>query len=663
MKPAYQVLEVGAPEVKVGDIVVINLDKEILEKMQIGHGGWSNHMKNYLGKKGNVQSIDSDGDVEIKFENTSCCFVFNPNVVAKVLSVGDVVTISNQTEKVKFLHHETWNQGMENILGEVAQVEYVLSNNNIQVRTCGESWCLHPLLCTLISEPSSSSSSETVDQMPSVGTSKQKELYVNILKKNEELIEKLLAKGTGINETDEYGNTALHIAVKKNIPKIIRLLRSKGAKEDILNKMNHAPIHIAVSENSKQCVKELLNSINIEDNDGNTALGLAIMLKKTDIIEILLSHKNIDLTKKNKDGKCAFHLAATKGDVETIMKILEIYPVIVDIQDNSGYSALHSAAEYNKLDVAEKLIEKGKAKLNIKTIDGSTPLMLAAQGNHLSIVKLLVSEGADINAQDNDGNTALHAALDRKCTLDSSPTPKKYTIDSAIHLVKNGATLDIQNKNGVKPLDMLDEDSLKTNLQERAKQSQTLNEKRYCILCSTACFLVKFEPCGHFKLCVECNSRNTEIKTCMECNSRIISKIKPEIKNQACKSQEANAKTCKNMFQRGDSVELLEDIEYIKRLQEKHGVWSEDMREIIFKIGEVMEIEEHLLTVQFGTKTYYIDPKACKVLKKPVQETTRNGNNNISCCSKCQQSKTEKTECQNGHICCVDCRSEKCPLC
>lgn len=38
----------------------------------------------YLGKKGEVQSIDSDGDVEIKFENTSCTFFFNPNVVAKV---------------------------------------------------------------------------------------------------------------------------------------------------------------------------------------------------------------------------------------------------------------------------------------------------------------------------------------------------------------------------------------------------------------------------------------------------------------------------------------------------------------------------------------------------------------------------------------------------
>ncbi|CAE1280425.1 MIB [Acanthosepion pharaonis] len=639
MKLNYQVLE-GAPKVKVGDTVVISLDEETLEKMQVGHGGWSNHMKFYLGKKGKVQGIDSNGDVEIKFENTSCSFFFNPNVVAKVLSFGDAVTITSQIEKVKFLHQETWNESM------------VKAYN-----TCTIHQALEP------------SSFETDDQMPSVGTSQQTELYLNILKKDEEPTKEELEKGADINETDEDGNTALHIAVIKNFHQTIQFLISKGATEDILNKRNQAPIHIAVTKNSEQCVKELLNSINIEDNDGNTALGLAIMLKKSDIIEILLSHKNIDFTKTNKEGKCAFHLAATEGDVKTMMKILENDSVFVDIQINSGFSALHFAAMYDKFDVAEKLIKKGKAKLNIKTINGSTPLMLAALGNHLSIVKLLVSEGADINAQDNDGNTALHAALDPKCTLSSfleqdiSYTPEKYAIDSAIHLVENGATLDIQNKKNMKPLDMLDDDSLKKNLQERAKQSQTLNVYGYCMLCSTAGRLVKFEPCGHFKLCVECESRNREIKLCMECKLGIISRVIPEMKNQACKSQEANAKTSKNMFQLGDSIQLLKDIEKIKRLQEKHGVWSEDMREIIYKIGEVIKIEEHLLTVKFDTKTYYINPKACNVLKKSVQETARNGCDNLSRCSKCQQTRTVNMECQNGHIYCVDCNSGKCPLC
>ena len=52
--------------------------------------------------------------------------------------------------------------------------------------------------------------------------------------------------------------------------------------------------------------------------------------------------------------------------------------------------------------------------MDIKTDNESTPLMLAAHHGNLKIVKLLVTEGADINAQDDDGNTSLHLAINRK---------------------------------------------------------------------------------------------------------------------------------------------------------------------------------------------------------------------------------------------------------
>ena len=52
--------------------------------------------------------------------------------------------------------------------------------------------------------------------------------------------------------------------------------------------------------------------------------------------------------------------------------------------------------------------------MDIRTVNESTPLMLAAHEGNLEIVKLLVTEGADINAQDDDGNTSLHFAINQK---------------------------------------------------------------------------------------------------------------------------------------------------------------------------------------------------------------------------------------------------------
>ena len=47
--------------------------------------------------------------------------------------------------------------------------------------------------------------------------------------------------------------------------------------------------------------------------------------------------------------------------------------------------------------------------------NGVTPLMDAAQSNHAGTVKLLLEAGADKNAQDVEGETALSTAAENGC--------------------------------------------------------------------------------------------------------------------------------------------------------------------------------------------------------------------------------------------------------
>lgn len=52
--------------------------------------------------------------------------------------------------------------------------------------------------------------------------------------------------------------------------------------------------------------------------------------------------------------------------------------------------------------------------MNLKNNRNQTPLHLAVTQGHMEMVQLLVSEGCDVNAEDEDGDTAMHIVLERQ---------------------------------------------------------------------------------------------------------------------------------------------------------------------------------------------------------------------------------------------------------
>ena len=59
------------------------------------------------------------------------------------------------------------------------------------------------------------------------------------------------------------------------------------------------------------------------------------------------------------------------------------------------------------------LLKSGEVSANMRTPHSHTPLMLAVAVGYTDVVRLLLQNGADVAAQDNDGNTALGIAKRR----------------------------------------------------------------------------------------------------------------------------------------------------------------------------------------------------------------------------------------------------------
>lgn len=73
---------------------------------------------------------------------------------------------------------------------------------------------------------------------------------------------------------------------------------------------------------------------------------------------------------------------------------------------DDGHSALHTAAMRGDGAVLRAMLDRG-AEVNHRCKKKTTPLMWAANRDFLDAVRLLAESGADLNAQDKDGQTAL----------------------------------------------------------------------------------------------------------------------------------------------------------------------------------------------------------------------------------------------------------------
>lgn len=143
-------------------------------------------------------------------------------------------------------------------------------------------------------------------------------------------------------------------------------------------------------------------------------------------------------------GEIPLREATIKNNLE-LVKFLVSKGADVNLYDDNDFSSLMIAARYEKsYDIAKYLIDKG-ADVNAKTTDKrNTALTVAIRNNSnpQKIITTLLEHGADVNAKDKYGNTALMHTI-----LDSFNLSKQNKLNIAKILIDNGANLNIKNNN------------------------------------------------------------------------------------------------------------------------------------------------------------------------------------------------------------------------
>lgn len=124
---------------------------------------------------------------------------------------------------------------------------------------------------------------------------------------------------------------------------------------------------------------------------------------------------------------------------------------------------LNRASSKGDLSAVKKLISDG-ADVNATDSSGRTALVEAAWGGHTEVVKYLIEKGADVNTCDNAGYTALMRASEEGHTAVVSTLVQKGADVNICGKVRGTTALMLAAEQGhIKPLEILIEHGAKVN--------------------------------------------------------------------------------------------------------------------------------------------------------------------------------------------------------
>lgn len=123
--------------------------------------------------------------------------------------------------------------------------------------------------------------------------------------------------------------------------------------------------------------------------------------------------------------------------LRSFLQKLHTYPQLLEARRENGRTALLLAAQKGSMNFVRELLQK-KANVNTRDARGMTALMLVAENVKTSdlvpLLSLLLTQGADINAQDNEGTTAcIYVVTNRN----------PYQKQALQFLLEHGARLDV----------------------------------------------------------------------------------------------------------------------------------------------------------------------------------------------------------------------------
>ena len=272
----------------------------------------------------------------------------------------------------------------------------------------------------------------------------------------------LLALAAALYANDPDGTTPLHYAVRNQDVEAVKALLAKHVPADAQNRYGVTPLVLAVEGGNLQIVNALIAAgadVNHALPEGETVLMTAARTGNVPVIQALLRHDARPGLREDFYGETALIWAAVADHADAVTALLNAG---ADINERSAHASwarknygltrlsqgewtpLMYAAREGALDSGRVLLARG-ADVNAVDPDGATALVLAIINYHYDFAQMLLDFKANPNLADTTGMAALYAAVDMHSLpwmfgRPEIPAPTKVScLDLIASLLEHGA--------------------------------------------------------------------------------------------------------------------------------------------------------------------------------------------------------------------------------
>jgi len=246
----------------------------------------------------------------------------------------------------------------------------------------------------------------------------------------------LITAGGNLEQRNSSGMTPLMVAARMGHVAMVKLLLDAGANPLAVDVLDRTAYEIALEDKQEEVAKLLAPvSSGKKPRPKSPLEKLLEAIKRGDVAafeECLAA--GVDVNGRDRFGWSPLDCAIDVGSVEFVRKLIKA-GAEVNVE-SEGISPLEAALRKERPDIAEILLKAGAVPKAL-TPNSADPFLTACTLGYVDLVKLFIESGADPNASDNWGETALMSAVGTH-----------GSVELVRLLISNGAEVERPDKEG-----------------------------------------------------------------------------------------------------------------------------------------------------------------------------------------------------------------------